>query len=82
MTQPKQPNSQTSWVVISQTPGLGKLPSGMFGQGINIVFTLENGTSGSVFVPNEDYTPEKVRQAIHDRASIMHSVSNLSGKVG
>lgn len=82
MTQPKQATGGVTWHVTAQNEGMGRLPTGQFAQGVNISFLTSNGMSGNVFVPNADYTPEKVRQAIHDRVSMMHSVGGLTGQVG
>lgn len=81
MTQPKSSMGSVTWNVTAQNEGMGRKVDGSFTQGVAVQFQTNAGTSGSVFIPNSEYTPEKVRAAIADRVSMMHAVNQLTGEV-
>ena len=78
MTHPRQP---IGWRITQQTPGMGRMANGPYVQGVNIMFALDNGLSGTVFVPNDQYNPQTVRDAIQIAAQRMNEIHQLSGQV-
>lgn len=68
-----------AWTVISQREDFQAGPSGNLTAGVVVTFTTASGITGSVFVPNADYQPEKVRALIAARAASMEAVHKLTG---
>lgn len=77
------PNSGpgVTWKVTQQVEKVGVLPDGRFGQGVEVFFQMSNGTSGSVFIPRTDYSPDMVSLAVTEKARAMHIVGRLSGQL-
>lgn len=71
--------STTAWSVVSQTEGQGRDRTGAYVPGVYVTFQLAGGVTGSVFVPNSEYTLEAVQRAIAERAAIMAGVAGLQG---
>lgn len=64
--------------MISQTEGTQIDDTGNPSKGVTVVFRLDDGTLGSVFVRDAMYTAPNVRTAIEQRAVHMSEVGNLS----
>lgn len=47
-------------------------------KGMLVSFTTGAGNSGSVFVPDSQYTPDKVKAAIVAQAAVLDAVSALT----
>lgn len=75
-TMPAPPAS--TWDVTSQpewtelTPGSGPVA------GWRVMFTTGMGHTGTVFVPNAQYTPDNVRRMIAEKAATMDQIGSLS----
>lgn len=67
-----------AWTVISQAETMGITPTGAAGSGIKVTFRLADGTTGSVFVPDAQYTAENVRAAILARVAVLQAVKGLA----
>jgi hypothetical protein len=52
---------------------------GRFVRGVEISFVTAAGNSGSVFVPEDQYTPAAVTAAVGAKAALMDSVGGLTG---
>lgn len=67
------------WHVVN--PGIetsGELRPGVFGPGRLVTFQTEAGHTGSVFVPEAEYTTEAVRKKIHEAVAKLSGIANLS----
>lgn len=67
------------WTVTSQREDFQPGPNGQLVQGVVVSFTTAAGVQGSVFVPNAEYVPDRVRAYIAARAAAMDAVSRLTG---
>lgn len=67
-----------AWTVISQSETMGIGPTGTAGSGVKVTFRTVDGTTGSVFVPDAQYTAENVRAAILARVAVLESVKGLT----
>lgn len=72
------PPATVSWKVTGQQETTQRGPTGQLVQGIKVMFTLGDGTNGSVFVPEQSYSVATVHTMIADRAAQLAAVSNLS----
>ena len=77
--QPGPRQSPLTWTVVQQTQQSQRQPNGTFANGWTVTFQTGKGTQGSVFIPDNQYTPENVYQAIAAKVAIMAGVANLSG---
>lgn len=77
-TAPSTPTPVT-WYVISQTEVTQPGPQGRLVSGHRIVFGVSTGDTGSVFVPDDQYTVENVQAAIQARVALIVGVGALSG---
>lgn len=68
----------SAWTVISQTETMGIGPTGSAGSGVKVTFRTADGTVGSVFVPDAQYTAENVKAAIAARVAAFDAVKGLS----
>lgn len=75
---PITPTPLPRWKVTSQQEGVAPGPSGTYTKGVTVYFTLEDGTPGSVFVPNTTFNPDFVKAAIADRAQTLANIGALS----
>jgi hypothetical protein len=71
--------AEPSWTVTDQHEDYRPTPAGPFALGVVITFRTAAGVTGTVFIPNEQYTLEAARKAIDERAQAMAAVSDLSG---
>lgn len=55
-----------------------QLAGGRFVKGVEVSFVTAKGNTGSVFLPDDQYTPDAVRAAIAERAALMDAVSGLT----
>lgn len=70
---------QPNWVVTAQQQTNRTDATGRFVAGWLVTFSTKEGLAGSVFIPENLYTPEYVKQAINARYVQMQSVQNLTG---
>lgn len=71
-----QPNS--GWVVTGQSESTIINDSNNVVSGVTVYFRTGNGTAGSVFVPQNLYTPDNVRAMIAQKAAQLDAVDRLS----
>jgi hypothetical protein len=67
------------WRVTGQMETNRTGPTGQFVSGVLVSFTTNKGIAGSVFIPDAQYSPDAVKQAIGARVAQLHSVSDLQG---
>lgn len=72
-------NGGARWTVISQQEKPGEISPGQFGRGWEIAFRTAQGHTGTVFVPQGQYTTESVRALIDEKVTRMESIAGLSG---
>lgn len=72
------PNS--SWSVTSQNPATRPDRTGRVVPGYDIYFTTSGGHSGSIFVPNAQFTPESVKPLLQLAANNLDAIGNLSSE--
>ena len=72
--------SDPQWKVTGQQAATGQDSNGSFVRGRNITYQLADGTSGSVFVPNSNYTAEAVKAAIAADAEKVAAVAKLTSE--
>lgn len=65
--------------IPQETTGLNE--AGMPTKGVTVPFKLEDGTSGTVFVPDGSFNPANVTALVQARASALVSVKGLTGTV-
>lgn len=75
--QPGQPG--TGWAITSQQEASEVGDASTVVQGMRVFFRTQHGSTGSVFVPREAYTAERVRQLVNDQAATMDNVHRLEG---
>lgn len=69
---------QTQWKVTSQQETTQAYPGQGIQKGVTVTFTLADGTTGSVFVPDSQYNVTNVQAAIAARAGQLEAVGKLS----
>jgi hypothetical protein len=67
----------STWKVGPQQQTTQLIPGGRFVRGVEISFVTGMGNSGTVFVPEDAYTPDAVRAEIQAKAEKMDAVSSL-----
>jgi hypothetical protein len=68
------------WKVTRQVAGPGQDADGKFVQGRTITYQLADGTSGTVFVANTNYTVDSVKAAIAEDAGRVAGVAKLTSE--
>lgn len=77
MTMPLPPVG--SFIITGQSQTKAQvLGSTMYQDGVNITFLTGYGVTGSVFVPNNQYTAENVKAAVIAKVAVADSVSELT----
>jgi hypothetical protein len=56
-----------------------QLHGGRFVRGVEVSFVSAKGHSGTVFIPEDQYSPETVAKAVGDKAALMDAVGDLTG---
>lgn len=67
------------WSVSAQQEVTAPDAQGRYVPGVKVSFTTRAGLSGSVFVPDAQYNPANVRQAVEQRVAQMLTVHGLGG---
>lgn len=68
-----------SWAVTTQQETTRPDSTGRFVQGVLIGFQTSDGLTGTVFVPDTQYTPDYVKQVIQARVDVMSGIQGLNG---
>jgi len=69
----------TGWRVIDQVPGTDIGPQGYAVRGVRVYFVTGKGVNGSVFIPENRYTPKNVQATVADLAATIDAVHALQG---
>lgn len=78
MTAPRISPTNSGWDVTGQIESQQLGAAGGFVKGVEVYFTTRAGHSGSVFLPNAQYSLQAVQTAINARADLLDSVGSLS----
>jgi hypothetical protein len=68
-----------AWQVTGQQQSTELIPGGRFVKGVNVSFVTKLGNSGTVFIPEDAYTPDNVRAAVGEKAARVDAVGQLTG---
>lgn len=70
-----------AWTVTSTSPGLGPGPNGIPVTGLTVVFDLDTGQTGQLFVPDsvKRQGAEAVKAMIAQEAALLAGIKGLSG---
>lgn len=68
-----------AWVITAQMETTDVGPQGTYVSGVKVTFRTAAGVMGSVFVPQADYTVDRIRALINERAAVMDNVAGLTG---
>lgn len=83
MASPNAPVPATqapTWRVTGQFPTTRPTAGGRLVAGVTVQFVTGSGVSGSVFVPEAMYTPERVKQLIAAKVAPIEAVSSLTSE--
>jgi hypothetical protein len=69
----------STWKVGPQQQTTALIPGGRFVRGVEVSFTTGAGHSGTVFLPEDAYSPEAVAAAVSAKAALMDAVGALQG---
>ena len=72
-------NGEPAWTITTQVETVDLGPAGNFLQGVKVGFRTRRGFIGSVFLPADAYTVERVRAAVAERAAAMDAAGELTG---
>ena len=67
-----------SWKIVSQQEMTQPDAMGRYIKGVTVGFTTENGISGSVFVPDAQYSVDNVKKLVDARAQLMMGVQAIN----
>lgn len=70
--------ASASWSVTSQQQTTQPDAAGRFTTGVIVNFTTAKGHSGSVFVPEAQYSVDNVRAMVQAKANLLDAVGSLS----
>lgn len=70
-----------TWTIGVPTETTGLSEAGTPVKGVTVPFKLDDGTSGSVFVPDSQLSPTNVTALVQARASTLASLKGLTGSV-
>lgn len=71
--------NDAAWVVTNQREDWQLDAQNQGAHGMVVTFETASGAIGSVFVPKAEYSLEKVRQLVAEKAATMNQVSELRG---
>lgn len=71
--------TRARWTVSGQQETTQPGASGVIVRGVRVSYTMANGTSGSVFVAANEYTPDVVKARIEEAVRSHEAVSQLHG---
>jgi hypothetical protein len=71
-------NNPSSWRVVAQQETTAPGPAGTYTKGVIVSFVTGAGETGSVFVPNNVYNAETVREMVAAKVAVMAGIGALS----
>lgn len=69
------------WTITGTSETTGLTDQGMPSKGVTVSFKTDDGTAGTVFVPDASFTPSNVTALVAARASALVGVKGLTGTV-
>ncbi len=73
------PMTTPAWEITGQAEQIKPTPDGRVTSGVTVTFRTAAGNTGTVFIPDAQYSPAAVAQAVGQRAAAMDAVSGLKG---
>ena len=70
-------NGTPLYVVTSQQETVDRTTAGDYVNGIRVTYRTRSGANGSVFVPFSEYTAQRARQLLDERAAEAEAIHNL-----
>lgn len=70
--------AQASGTITTVSPGQGQNEQGQWVRGQNVSFQLVTGQVGTIFVPDSQFNPERVRALVAAAAQNLADVHNLT----
>lgn len=70
-----------NWTITSTSETTGLTDQGTPTKGVTVAFRTDDGTAGTVFVPDAVFTPAAVTAAVAARAAALLTVKGLTGQV-
>lgn len=80
MSDPNRVGDMVAWRVTQQSQQIGHLPNGQFVPGYLVSFVYDGNNTGTVFVPESQWSPQAVQAAITAKVRSMVDIGNLSGQ--
>ena len=75
------PPNGSGWKVTGQQEGVQVDATGHVVTGVTVSFLTGHGVTGTVFLPDAQYTPDNVRNAVQAKSAILDAVTGLSSEV-
>lgn len=72
-------NTEPAWTITAQVQSTDMGPANAYVDGVRVTFQTAAGAIGSLFIPNTEYTVERVRSLVAARAAVMDQVAGLTG---
>lgn len=73
--------TQQNWTITGTGETTGLTDQGTPTKGVTVSFRLDDGTTGTVFVPDGAFTPANVTALVGARAAALVGVKGLTGTV-
>lgn len=70
-----------TWTITGTSESTGLTEQGTPSKGVTVSFKLDDGTAGTVFVPDASFTQANVAALVAARASALAGVKGLTGSV-
>lgn len=70
-----------TWTITGTSESTGLTEQGTPSKGVTVSFKLDDGTAGTVFVPDAQFVPANVTALVAARASALAGVKGLTGSV-
>lgn len=70
-----------NWTITGTGETTGLTDQGTPTKGVTVSFRLDDGTTGTVFVPDGAFTPANVTNLVTARASALAGIKGLTGAV-
>jgi hypothetical protein len=67
-----------NWKVTGAVQTVARGPNGVYAPGWEVTYQLDTGHTGTVFLPNQSFNPDMVKQAISQDAAKLFDVVNLT----
>ena len=67
-----------NWKVTGAVQTVARGQNGTYANGWEVTYQLDSGHTGTVFLVNQSFNPEMVKQAVTADAAKLHQVVNLT----